>query len=63
MAPIEKRIEILRKEMEEKYLEGDKDAALAISQRLDKLIALAQRERGFGEVVLLGQSQSSHDVC
>ena len=55
MTSLEKRIEILRKEMEEKYLGGDREEALVISQRLDKLIALAQRERGCGDIVLHGQ--------
>ena len=45
MRSLEARIVDLRAETEDKYLAGDYAGALKASLRLDKLIALAQREQ------------------
>ncbi|MDR0929837.1 MAG: Spo0E family sporulation regulatory protein-aspartic acid phosphatase [Oscillospiraceae bacterium] len=39
------RIDALREQLAELYLKGEKARALIVSQRLDLLIALAQREK------------------
>lgn len=52
MTNLESRINSLRTEMGEKYAQGKKDEALALSLRLDKLIALAQREAAAGRYML-----------
>jgi len=45
-------METLRDEMQQRYFEGDLLEALALSRRLDELIALKQREREPGGVVV-----------
>lgn len=52
MTNLDARMGRMREEMEERYLRGDKDGALEISRRLDRLIALAQREVCAGERIL-----------
>lgn len=52
MKNLDARISELRKLMEDKYLSGEKGEALEISYRLDRLIALAQRELIVGQTVL-----------
>lgn len=52
MTNLTTKIKILREEMEEKYMHGDQETALALSCRLDKLIALYQREMISGETLL-----------
>lgn len=49
MTNLDAKICELRELMEAKYLEGDMESALALSQRLDRLIALAQRELLFAD--------------
>ncbi|MDR0928922.1 MAG: hypothetical protein LBM74_04315 [Oscillospiraceae bacterium] len=39
------RIDELREQLADLYLRGEKMRALVVSQRLDRLIALAQREK------------------
>ncbi len=56
MTNLDARMEELRKQMEELYMLGDKEAALQISQRLDKLIILAQRENAPAERSILPRS-------
>jgi len=52
MTNLDVRMEQLREQMAEKYLSGDKNGALEISCRLDKLIALAQREKVVGQAII-----------
>lgn len=53
MANLAAKIEELRAQLEDLYQVGDKSGALEVSRRLDRLIAMAQRDRKSGEVVLL----------
>ncbi len=50
MTNLDMRMEELRQQLENKYARGDKESALEISRRLDRLIAIAQREGAFGQV-------------
>ena len=52
MTNLDTYMETLRDEMQQRYFEGDLLEALALSRRLDELIALKQREREPGGVVV-----------
>ena len=57
MRSLEARIVDLRAETEDKYLAGDYAGALKASLRLDKLIALAQREQAVETQMLQERAQ------
>lgn len=52
MTNLDVYMEALREQMQERYFAGDHNEALALSLRLDKLIALKQRERECGTMIV-----------
>lgn len=52
MTNLDAYMEALREEMQQNYFEGNTQKALELSRRLDRLIALKQRERGCGQVAV-----------
>lgn len=52
MTNLDAYMEALREQMQDRYICGDKSEALALSRRLDKLIALKQREYGYGKTIV-----------
>ena len=45
-------METLRDKMQQRYFEGDIQEALVLSRRLDQIIAMKQREREHGGVIV-----------
>jgi hypothetical protein len=45
-------MEALREKMQQSYFEGNTTRALELSRRLDRLIALKQRERECGRMIV-----------
>jgi predicted amidophosphoribosyltransferase len=52
MTNLDVYMEALRDEMQQRYFDGDILEALALSRRLDQIIALKQRERESGSVIV-----------
>ena len=52
MTNLDMYMESLRDEMQKRYFEGDLTEALALSRRLDQIIALKQREKERGSVIV-----------
>lgn len=59
MTNIDAYMEALREQMQQQYFSGDKAKALILSRRLDQLIALKQRERERGMIIVRRTAQSN----